>query len=135
MPLLTTDTLKFNLHIIGRAKKGCEFNQKRSELKNFLFLKLNPDTKSKRAKIKKPCGTTTQFSAGLYCQARNQLRTELVAGWRGEEGCLAPSVNCGPLLAVFGVGYKHNRRVPSGAYSETHLAAAKWTTCRRLENI
>jgi hypothetical protein len=30
------DTLKFNLHIIGRAKKGCEFNQKRCELKNFL---------------------------------------------------------------------------------------------------
>jgi hypothetical protein len=27
------DTLKFNLHIIGRAKKGCEFNQKRSEFK------------------------------------------------------------------------------------------------------
>jgi hypothetical protein len=30
------DTLKFNLHIIGSAKKGCEFNQKRCELKNFL---------------------------------------------------------------------------------------------------
>jgi hypothetical protein len=29
------DPLKFNLHIIGRAKKGCEFNQKRCELKNF----------------------------------------------------------------------------------------------------
>jgi hypothetical protein len=31
------DTLKFNLHIIGRvkkhAKKGCEFNQKRCEFK------------------------------------------------------------------------------------------------------
>jgi hypothetical protein len=23
------DTLKFNLHIIGCAKKGCEFNQKK----------------------------------------------------------------------------------------------------------
>jgi hypothetical protein len=23
------DTLKFNLHIIGRVKKGCEFNQKK----------------------------------------------------------------------------------------------------------
>jgi hypothetical protein len=32
------DTLKFNLHIIGRAKKRCEFNQKRCELKNFLYL-------------------------------------------------------------------------------------------------
>jgi hypothetical protein len=32
------DTLKFNLHIIGRAKKGCEFNQKRCELKIFLSL-------------------------------------------------------------------------------------------------
>jgi len=30
------DTLKFNLHIIGRAKKGCEFNQKRCEFKIFL---------------------------------------------------------------------------------------------------
>jgi len=30
------DTLKFNLHIIGRAKKGCEFNQKRCELKSLL---------------------------------------------------------------------------------------------------
>jgi hypothetical protein len=30
------NTLKFNLHIIGRAKKGCEFNQKRCELKKFL---------------------------------------------------------------------------------------------------
>jgi len=29
------DTLKFNLHIIGRAKKGCEFNQKRCEFKKF----------------------------------------------------------------------------------------------------
>jgi hypothetical protein len=31
------DTLKFNLHIMGRAKKhakkGCEFNQKRCEFK------------------------------------------------------------------------------------------------------
>ncbi len=37
MPWLTTDpTLasKFNLHIIGRAKRGCEFNQKRCEFKN-----------------------------------------------------------------------------------------------------
>jgi hypothetical protein len=34
------DTFKFNLHIIGRAKKGCEFNQKRCEFKNVL--KLNP---------------------------------------------------------------------------------------------
>jgi hypothetical protein len=34
------DTLKFNLHIIGRAKKGCEFNQKRCELKNFLYIML-----------------------------------------------------------------------------------------------
>jgi hypothetical protein len=29
------DTLKFNLHIIGRAKKGCEFNEKRYEFKIF----------------------------------------------------------------------------------------------------
>jgi hypothetical protein len=28
------DTLKFSLYIIGRAKKGCEFNQKRCEFKN-----------------------------------------------------------------------------------------------------
>ncbi len=32
------DTPKFNLHVIGRAKKGCEFNQKRCELKNFLII-------------------------------------------------------------------------------------------------
>jgi len=32
------DTFKFNLHIIVRVKKGCEFNQKRYELKNFLCL-------------------------------------------------------------------------------------------------
>jgi hypothetical protein len=31
------DTLKFNLHIIGRAKKGCEFNQKRCEFKILLL--------------------------------------------------------------------------------------------------
>jgi len=31
------DTLKFNLHIIGRAKKGCEFNQKRCEFKILLY--------------------------------------------------------------------------------------------------
>ncbi len=30
------DTLKFNLHIIGRVKKGCEFNQKRCQFKIFL---------------------------------------------------------------------------------------------------
>jgi hypothetical protein len=30
------DTLKFNLHIIGRAKKGCEFNQKRCEFRILL---------------------------------------------------------------------------------------------------
>jgi len=29
------NTLKFNLHIIGRAKKGCELNQKRCEFKIF----------------------------------------------------------------------------------------------------
>jgi len=30
------DTLKFNLHIIRRAKKGCEFNpKKRCEFKIF----------------------------------------------------------------------------------------------------
>jgi hypothetical protein len=38
------DTLKFNLHIIGRTqkrvKKGCEFNQKRCELKILLLLQL-----------------------------------------------------------------------------------------------
>ncbi len=33
------DTLKFNLHIIGCAKKGCKFNQKRCEFKNLLKLK------------------------------------------------------------------------------------------------
>jgi len=32
------DTLKFNLHIIERTKKGCEFNQKRCEFKIFLNL-------------------------------------------------------------------------------------------------
>jgi hypothetical protein len=32
------DTLKFNLHIIRRAKKGCEFNQKRCELKIFIYI-------------------------------------------------------------------------------------------------
>ncbi len=86
-----------------------------------LFLKFNPDRKSKWAKIKKPCGRTTQFYAGLQCQARNQRRTELGGGWwgGGKEGCLAPSVHCRPLLAVFGVGYEHNHRVPSGARSET----------------
>jgi hypothetical protein len=35
------DTLKFNLHIIRRTKKRCEFNQKRCELKILLFLILN----------------------------------------------------------------------------------------------
>ncbi len=35
------DTLKFNLHIIGRAKKGCEFNQERCELKKFLYFMLH----------------------------------------------------------------------------------------------
>jgi hypothetical protein len=29
------DTLKYNLHIIGHAKKGCEFNQKRCKFKIF----------------------------------------------------------------------------------------------------
>jgi hypothetical protein len=32
------DTLKFNLHIIGHMKKGCEFDQKRCEFKILLFL-------------------------------------------------------------------------------------------------
>jgi hypothetical protein len=35
------DTLKFNLHIIERAKKGCEFNQKRCEFKislNYIYI-------------------------------------------------------------------------------------------------
>jgi hypothetical protein len=32
------DTFKFNLHIIRRVKKGCEFNQKRCEFKIFLNL-------------------------------------------------------------------------------------------------
>jgi len=32
------DTLKFNLHIIGSAKKGYEFNQKRCEFKILLFI-------------------------------------------------------------------------------------------------
>jgi len=34
-----------------------------------LFFKFSADTKSKRAKIKKPCYRTTQFSTGLDCQA------------------------------------------------------------------
>jgi len=34
-PFLVKFTLKFNLHIIRRAKKGCEFNQKRCEFKSF----------------------------------------------------------------------------------------------------
>jgi len=38
------DTLKFNLHIIGHAKKGCEFNQKRCELKKFLNICLMKGT-------------------------------------------------------------------------------------------
>jgi hypothetical protein len=32
-------------------------------------------------KFKKPYGRTTQFSAGLHCQAQNQHRTELVKGY------------------------------------------------------
>ncbi len=38
------DTLKFNLHIIGPTKKGCEFNQKRCEFKilhEILRLRIN----------------------------------------------------------------------------------------------
>jgi len=30
--------IKFNLHIIGRVKKGCEFNQKRCEFKILVLL-------------------------------------------------------------------------------------------------
>ncbi len=37
--LVVLVTLKFNLHIIGRVKKGCEFNQKRCEFKIFLYKK------------------------------------------------------------------------------------------------
>jgi len=33
-------TLKFNLHIIGRAKKRCEFNQKRCEFKILHYLSI-----------------------------------------------------------------------------------------------
>jgi hypothetical protein len=43
-----------------------------------LFIEVIEDTMSKRAKISKPCGRTTQFSAGLHRQAQNQLLTELV---------------------------------------------------------
>jgi hypothetical protein len=32
------NTLKFNLHIIRRTKKGCEFNQKRCEFKNHVII-------------------------------------------------------------------------------------------------
>jgi hypothetical protein len=32
------DTLKFNLHIIGRAKKGCEFKIFQKKIPNHLFI-------------------------------------------------------------------------------------------------
>ncbi len=46
-----------------------------------LFFTFIADTMSKRAKIKKPCSRTPQFSAELHCQAWNQRRTELVRGY------------------------------------------------------
>jgi hypothetical protein len=44
------------------------------------FSRFIADTKSKKAKNLKPCSRTTQFFAGLHCQARNQHRTELMGG-------------------------------------------------------
>jgi hypothetical protein len=46
----------------------------------FIFLLQH---KVRKGKNLKPCGRTTQLSAGLHCQARNQRRRELV------RGCLA----------------------------------------------
>jgi hypothetical protein len=54
-------------------------------MRGFCFWDLLP-TQSRRAKIKKPCGRTTQFSVDLYCQARNQRRTELVKGYLWSRG-------------------------------------------------
>ncbi len=39
------------------------------------------NTKSKRKKIKKPCGRTAQSSTGLHYQAHKKHRTELVRGY------------------------------------------------------
>jgi hypothetical protein len=49
------DTLKFNLHVIGREKKGCEFNQKRCEFK--ILLNLLSYTCVLWFKYRKPCQT------------------------------------------------------------------------------
>jgi len=37
-----------------------------------LFFRFIANTKSEREFLKKPCCRTTQFSAGLHCQALNQ---------------------------------------------------------------
>jgi hypothetical protein len=42
-------------------------------LLNFFFA-------AKRAKLKKPCGRTTQFFAGLHCLARKQCWTSSLRG-------------------------------------------------------
>jgi len=50
--------------------------------RGVLSFKFIADTKLQRAKFLKPCGrTTTQFSTGLHCQARNQRWTKLVTGY------------------------------------------------------
>jgi hypothetical protein len=55
----------------------------------FLFI---ADTTSKRAKILKPRGRTTQFFAGLHCRRESSAGTELVIA------CLA----CRPKLRLKG---------------------------------
>ncbi len=46
-----------------------------------LFFKFIGNTKSKRKKVRKPCGRTAQSSTGLHYQAHKKHRTEIVRGY------------------------------------------------------
>jgi hypothetical protein len=46
-----------------------------------LFSKLIVNTKSKKAKIEKPCYKTLQFSGKLHCHPQNQCSTKLIKGY------------------------------------------------------
>ncbi len=90
----------------------------------FIFKNLIQTQSQKGQKFKNPAAE--QRSSPQGCTVRPETsagQSSLRA--RGEQGCLAPSVHCGPLLVVFGVGYTHNQRVPSGAHSETTASSCQ----------
>jgi hypothetical protein len=100
-------------------------------MSRFCFWDLLP-TQSRRAKFLKPGGGTTQFSAEMHCQARNQRRTELVSGHLSSHGfavLLTFLLVSGALLACLWASATRNRS------PACELLPTSTTICRAPQHV